>query len=359
MNELRLRFGRMVAVVSLGSLLIACSPEEPSERVPPLVKVKAFLSNSEERIRSYPGEVVARYQSELSFQVGGLLQARYVEVGDLIDPGQLLALLDARDYHLISENRQQLVAAAKADLARAQEDLKRIRALHKDSFMSKAELDAVVSRHSAARANLDALRAQHKESLNRQDYTALHSKHGGVITEVLVEAGEVLAVGQPVARLARRGGEEIVASIPETQISNIATGQRLNLRIWALDHLSVKGQIREIAPQADPQSRAFRVKISIIDPPPNLMLGMSGYVDIPQQNRRGSIPAAALFDFEGQPAVFLVDSATHETRIALVELGAPEGDEVTIAEGLQEGQLVVVAGSNQIEAGQRVRLLEE
>lgn len=356
-SEFRLRRALGVAFASM--VLIACAPDETPERLPPLVRVKAFTLNSAQTIRSYPGEVAARYQNLLSFQVGGRLQERNIEVGDLVEEGQVLALLDARDYHLASENRHQLVAAAKADLARAAEDLKRIENLRKDNFMSQAELDAVVNRHSAARATLDALRAQHEESLNRQGYTSLRAKQGGVITQVLVEAGEVLVAGQPVATLAWHGNWEMVTAIPENQIAAINTGQELGIRIWALDNQSLLGQVREIGPKADPASRTFQVKIAVKNPPPNLRLGMSGYVEIPQKIRRGTVPAAALFEFEGQPAVFLVNPENKETRVAKVELGPPGGDEVTIVDGLQKGQLVVIAGSNRIKAGQQVRLLEE
>ena len=350
---------RLLPPLLISSLLLAsCSEDVAQTKLDRLVKVISYENSSNQINLSYPGALEPRYQSQLAFQVGGRLNTRQVDLGEQVEIGQVIAALDTQDYHLGSANLDNLKQATAADYERAKRDLHRARELISGGFIGESQLDQAVNAEAAGKARLEAITAQHSESLNRLGYTEIISAQPGVITALHAEAGDVLSPGQPVATLAWAAEWEFAAAVPESHINRVTIGSEVTVTFWSLPKQPIRGRVREISPAADPSSRTYGLKISLETPPEPLKIGMSGTLVIPGPTEIGTLNTSAIISNNGSSAVLLVDPVTLVARLQPITLGPPVGDLVSVTAGLSPGDLVIVAGSNQVADGSTVRLTD-
>jgi len=353
------RVSRYIFIACFFILFSGCS-EAPSEKeLNRLVNVKSFTYTEQLRTIEYPGRVEARYQTELAFQVKGLLVKRLVEVGDYVKEGMPIAMLEAKDYLLASKRFAGERRAAKANHDRAERDLTRAIELRKKDFIGQSDLDRAVNVEEAAKATLQALGAQHAQSLNQRGYTQLLAPADGLVTELSVEVGDVLEAGALVAKFAWEKDWEFVTALAESNINQLTKGLVATVSFWAFPEKDYSANIREMSPVPNLGAPSYKVKLSLNKRPEKLKLGMTGHVYFSAiESKVGLLPVSSLLNSEGETKVLVVDPKTKQTHLQVVTFGKPVGDQVAILSGLKEGQLVVVAGANKVIAGAMVRLLK-
>jgi multidrug efflux system membrane fusion protein len=349
-----------IPLVSFLFLLSACgqnAPPGPPADIRSVRAEQAGLQAPHNRTR-YTGEVHARYETDLAFRVAGRVQTRAVEVGSLVESGQLIATLDPADYALASSAAQAQRVAAEAEARLAQQDLQRYTELRSKNFIAQAELDRRQTTADAAQARLRQLRAEAERQGNQQAYTHLNAPHAGVITALSVEAGQVVAAGQPVAQLAKTGEREVSISVPENALDALRNARTLRIGLWSAPGASYAGRLRELSPMADATSRTYRARVSILQADAAVKLGMTASVEIDTQAAASlSVAQSALFRVGGQPQVWVVDRKTGKVAARSVRLGDLTGDRAAIVAGLTEGEWVVTAGVHKLAPGQQVRML--
>ena len=342
-------------------LVSACSRPAPPEEPVRSVKVITVGLGAFESGQEYAGEVRARVESRLGFRVAGKITKRTVEVGQRVKAGQLLAQLDPRDYQLAADaGRAQVVSATtQRDLAAA--DLTRYRALKDQNFISGAELERREATLKAAQATLEQAQAQLTGQGNQTGYTQLLADVSGVVTAVEAEAGQVVAAGTPVVRIAQDGPRDVVFAVPEDKLARVPVGSAVTVRSWT-GGPSLRGTVRELAASADPVTRTFPVKVTLSekDAGEALPLGATAYV-VPQavaQLAGGVIklPTSALRQEGKGSAVWVLDTASMTVRSQPVQIATADGNEAVIASGLQPGQKVVSAGVHVLSPGQKVTI---
>src|SRR4029453_5512744 len=123
--------------------------------------------------------------------------------------------------------------------------------------------------------------------------------------------------------------------------------------------VSVTGRVREVAPQADPVTRTFEVKVGLTDPPAAMRLGSTvvGGMD-GDSNALLDIPAPALTQSNQQPAVWIVDPSTSTVSLRPIDVLRFDPDSVGLSKGLGPGDVVVAAGVQALYPGQKIRLLD-
>jgi multidrug efflux system membrane fusion protein len=304
-----------------------------------------------------PGEVRARYETRLAFRLPGQMIERRVEVGQRVRAGDVIALIDARDANLAESQARAQLAQAESQASLAEADLKRFAELRTRNFISQAEFDRREAQARQAREQVAAARAAAMQSSNQVGYTVLAAPHAGVITALEAEAGQVLAAGQTVARLARPDELEIAVSVPEHRLREFTGPVRYQVSLWAEPGANYAGRLREISPVADPATRTYAARIAVKGEDSRLGIGMTAELLV-----RGAggtaprLPVSAVFHRDGKPAVWVVADG----KVALVPVATGElyGNDVAITTGLEAGQRVVTAGVNRLEPGQRVALLD-
>ena len=320
---------------------------------PPVVKVMQVKPSSSASQENYSGVVKGRYETNLSFQVGGKIISRDVQVGSQVNAGEILMTLDPKDIVEQSHSAEAQVSSALAQLKLAEANLTRYTELFKSEAIAAAVLDQYRTQFDAAKAAYDAAVAQAQQSRNALGYTHLTANADGVISNVNAEVGQVVAAGQTVLTLVQTGELEVVVNIPENKISAVQIGQRVTINFWATGDVAV-GSVREISPMADSASRTFAVKISLPEAA-NVQLGMTANVSVTSDVSTDAIilPLSAIYQTGDAAQVWLVDG--DKVSLRKVEVTAFDENNVRVR-GLKSGDIVVTAGVQKLRDGQAVRV---
>jgi multidrug efflux system membrane fusion protein len=348
--------GFAAAFVTAG-LLSACGGEvAPAPGVRPVLVVRPGAAV--EAQASYAGEIRAREEAALSFRVDGKLVERRVDVGDRVRAGQVLAVLDAGDLQAQVRAAEAQLAAAQAESERARADQARFAALGEDRLVSRSSIDAQNAAATAARGQVDAARAALDVARNQRGYTQLRAPDDGVIAMRNVEAGQIVAAGQPVFTLAADGTREVVFAVGEGAVDSIRPGEPVEVELWSQSGKRWPGRVREVAPVADPASHTFAVRASLDASEDTFDLGQSARVHFESdagESKRLAVPLSAVQRAGDSTAVFVVDRKTSTLRLQPVQLG-PFGEErVPVLRGLAGDEWVVAAGGHLLQAGHKVR----
>jgi RND family efflux transporter MFP subunit len=333
--------------------LTAC--KEPETTAAPIRPAQVWTVSKEttSSTATWSGEIKARFETDLAFRVGGKIVTREVESGDTAKAGQVLASLDTTDLKLNIQSAQANVRAAMSEQATTKAELDRNRDLFKKDFISKAALETYMNRYNAAQSGLKAASTQLDLAQNQSGYSKLQADQDGVITSVSAEAGQVVAAGQPVVHIAYEGEREAQIRIGENTARTLMPGTLANLKLWSQPDKTFQGKVREVSPSTD-ATRSFLAKISLLNPPDGLRLGVTVDVSLPTARSTDAswLPASALFQQEKQAAVWVVGT-NNQVQIQPVNVIAYHENGVTVS-GLQPGTKVIAAGVHKLSAGQAI-----
>lgn len=343
---------RLLSALALAAFVaLGARPIEARAQTPRPVRVQTVRMVPAENAATYSGTVQARVLADLAFRVGGKVIERPVSIGDQVKAGQVLARLDPADLQLTLESDAQAVAAAQADARNAHVDFDRYQRLGRDSpAFLPSEFDKRQAAANMADARLAQAERQFSLARDQLDYATLRADADGLITALPVEVGQVVTSGQTVASLAHDAETEVVVDVPENRLPAIRGATDVAITLWSAPDAKLRGRVRSVGALADAASRTFAVRISVLDPPPGLLgLGMTASVRF---SRPGGppvalLPASALVDQGGKPAVWVLDPKRERAELHPVQVAAYGGDgSVAIAAGLTAGEQVVTAGAD-------------
>lgn len=340
------------------ALLAACGKAAPVEPEVRPVRTLVVAPAATSLMNTYTGEVRARYESTLGFRVPGKITARKVEAGSRVRRGQLLFTLDGQDLNLGAAAAAAQVQQAQAEFRAANLDLDRFKGLRLKGYVSESELNRQQARFDAAKAQVAAATAQSEQFENQTGYASLSADADGVVTAVLAEAGQVVAAGTPVARVARTGELEVLSSVPEDQINRVSEGMDVQVSLWSGSKERVAARVREVASAADGFTRTYPVRVSVPTLPAGMRLGMTASVHIPLATPPMiKVPASALVTNGKQAGLWLLQEKTMTVAFRPVVFAGADGNDALIGDGLAPGDEVVTAGAGLLTEGQKVKRL--
>ena len=160
----------------------------------------------------------------------------------------------------------------------------------KDGWTTRAEFDEAQQTLLSVQAQVDSAQAQVRIAQDQLSYTVLSADAAGAVTAVGAEPGEVVHAGQMVVQLARQGGRDAVFDVPEQLIRTGPRDPVVEIALTDDPQVRATGHVREVAPQADPATRTFQVKVGIINPPDDMRLGstVTGRIRTGPSSRSGS-----------------------------------------------------------------------
>jgi multidrug efflux system membrane fusion protein len=340
----------------------------------------------------YPVEVAARYSNVMSFRVSGKLIERTVRIGDTVTKGQLVARLDPIDAEKQAASAKASLEAAEHRLLFARQQLERDSAQSAQNLIAANQLEQTQDAFSAAQATREQAAAQLVVARNNLQYNTLVADHDGVITSENADTGQVVAAGQAVYGLAWSGALDVTLDAAASSLGKIAVGQAARVTFPAFPGRDFEAQVREITPAADPQSRTYRVKLTLIEPDPVIRLVMTGDAVLspaiagtnatprpqgqpsPASAKQGppdqqpptgrapapasaatfSLPATALFHQGSSPAVFVVTPGNSTLELRPVTVASYSDHTSIVTSGLKDGDVVVLAGVHAVYPGERV-----
>nr|WP_294560561.1 efflux RND transporter periplasmic adaptor subunit [uncultured Rhodopila sp.] len=338
------------AVRLAACLLVLIAATANADQPPRPVRVQTVSYGQQQDAVTYAGTVQARVQASLGFRVAGKVTERDVDIGNHVAAGQILAKLDPADLRLAVEADIQSVRAAEAEAVDARAEFQRYQRLGRGSpaFIA-SEYDKRRAALGGAEARLAQAQRQLAVARDQLDYTELRADADGVITDLKLEPGQVVAAGQTVINLAHTAETEIVVDVPENRLPDIRAADAVSIRLWSRPDHDFPGRVREIGALADAVSRTFAVKVTVldaIDETPGL--GMTAAVRFARSAGQvvALLPAAAVVSLDGVPSVWVLDPAAHRAVAHPVQVSAWRGDgQVAISGGVPGGAQVVTAGA--------------
>ena len=346
-------------LLPLAVVLSACHTHAVVPPPPVAVVTYTVHTSDDTDPPSYPAEVAPRYSNPLSFRVAGKVIERRVRLGDRVTAGEVLAELDPIDQQRQVASAKAVLAAAEHRLHFAQQQLDRDQGQFSRQLIAPNQLEQTEDAHAAALAARDQAAAELTVAENALRYHTLTAEHDGVITSEAVDTGQVVAAAQPVYQFAWAGDVDIVIDAAAADANRISTGQRAQVRLPSLGVQPLEARVREIAPAADPQSRTFRIKLTLSDPAPGVRLGTVGEATLlppadRAQSREIDIPATALFHQGAQPAVWVLEGVKPRLALRPVAVQNYRDRLVVLGGGLKDGERIVAAGVHTVFVGERV-----
>ena len=300
------------------------------------------------------GELEAIRRVNVSPKNQGRLEALYVDEGDVVRKGQVLARMDSGDFKDRMDELAALERQARAEYEAKRADFIRHRQLLDSGAISASDLDGFRSAYISSREALTAARERVEQRSVEGNDLDIKAPFDGMITERFAEPGAYVtptttastnagASSSSIVELSE--GLEVAAKVPESDIGRIRVGQEAVVRVDAYPDQRFAARVRDIAPRAEKTDNviSFEVELSLIDPSPKLRIGMT--VDVDFQTGRTApstlVPTVAIVTENGKPGVLLVGD-NNEPTFQPVELGASSGSKSAILSGVSPGTRVFI-----------------
>lgn len=305
------------------------------------------------------GTVQAQTEINQSFRIDGRMIERMVDIGDKVEPGQLVARLDPQNEESALQSVRAQLNAAQAQLVEARSNHARMRDLVAEDAVSRASFDQAVAMLKTAEAQVESMQSQVRLAENRLSYTQLYSDVAGVVTARGPEPGEVVAAGRMIIQVAREGSRDAVFGVPAQIKDNAPADAEITVSLVSDPAVTASGRVREVSPRADPVTGTFAVRVALIDPPAVMRLGSTVNGRLQFAATVGiEIPANALVRSDGKSAVWIVDPQEQTVSLRNIEVRAQDPLSVQVISGLENGDAVVTAGVHALRPGQKVRPVE-
>lgn len=300
------------------------------------------------------GEIHAHDETILSFRTGGRIVTRSVDIGDRVNAGQLLATLENTTSQNQLDGAQADYEGAKASAQVAALNVNRMQKLMPTGAIARTQLDTARADWLVARARLKNSESALRNARESLGWTRLIAPRSGVITEVSASAGQVVNGSQSVLTLATGEALDVVFDIAKPEA--IPPQEQAGLRVSLLSDPSVQASaaVRDISPQADPQTRTWRVRATLQNPPLAMALGASVTVTLPATGPHGyALPASALSRVDDKPAVYVINPQS-QAQLRVVVPAYYTATTVIISGGLEPGDRVITAGVSKLRSGEPV-----
>lgn len=345
-----------VFIIGIGLLAGGCSRKSSTTKkvvsaIP--VEVATVKTGNLRKVFSFTGNIEAWRQVNVVPDVGGKVAKIYVEVGDLVTRGQILAELDAETFKLRLEQAKAGLAVAQANFEDAKRNWERIKELKEKGSVSEQQYEKVQLGYNAANAQLQQARAAFDLAEWQLRVSVMKAPFDGVVTGKYMNEGEIINPQMPGGRgvvgLMDFSRVKITVRATEIQVHQISPGQRAEISVDAYPNRVFTGEVSAVSSAADPGSRTFEVQIKVPNTDFALKAGMFCRVEIVINERNNvlTIPVDAILTEEGKHYAFVIEGDRAIKRS--VELGLQEGTVVELLSGLHEGEKVVTVGKEMVE----------
>jgi len=358
MNRMNTRLRPTFVVLFAVVTFVGCSDEQTRQApLPETVRnipVLAVQQGNVPDLLEAVGTVRSAQTSDAASQVMGNITEIRSQVGDHVQRGQVLATIDDSQPRAAVDSAtaadlaaQQQLVGADSDLALAESTLKRYQTLFEKKSVSPQEFDEVKARQQAAVARRDmakAGQAQTQAALSQArttlDYTRIRAPFDGMVTEKKADSGTLASPGMPIFTVEDVRRYRLEATINESDLQYVRTGEQVPVMIDALNNSALKGKVVQIVPAADSASRTFLVKIEL-PADSRLRSGLFGRAQFSRGERQALlIPRSAVVERGQLQGIYVLDQ-NKVASLRYITLGKPSGAEVEVLAGLQDGERLV------------------
>ncbi|MFP4325966.1 MAG: efflux RND transporter periplasmic adaptor subunit [Desulfonatronovibrio sp.] len=412
-------FDYLLKFIAAFILLVAagCQEAETPEKTVRPVQTMTIPESRTTETRIFPGKISPAHEVNLSFRVSNKLAEFPVSEGEYVKAGDIIALLDSRDFIIAQRNisgrleeaRANLQAmlagartediqsiearltAARAALKEADLQYERYRKLHKKDVIAKAVLDNARSKKEEAqgevralemelqkattgarqediqamRARIDSLEASLDEARSAREDSVLKAPFDGYVARKHVDNHQNITAGMPIVTLQDTSRLEITAGLPEQLMVRKDMIRSIHVRLETFPDFFLPARIKELATDADPATMSYPLT-AIMDRPHGVTVFPSMAADVyiafgtDEKHASVIVPETAIISRDGQKStVWIYNPETEQVTSRQVRIGHLSSKGVQVVQGLEPGETIIRAGAEFLEEGQKVRVINE
>lgn len=323
-----------------------------------VVKVSAVSADTNHPFLAVSGKVQTINSATLSTRMMGFVNTIPIKIGDKVKKGQLLLSVNNADLSAKLAQVNASITEAQAAYNNAEKDYKRFKNLFNDHSASQKELDDMTAHYNMAKARLEAVNQMKNEVQAQFSYANIRAPFSGVVSNKFINEGDMANPGMPLLEVETPGEFQVMAMVPESEISQIKTNTEVNVQIKAL-HTSVKGKVTEVSPSAKHTGGQYLVKVVLDKSDAKLLSGMFATVQFPvaktKANDKVLIPVAALVT-KGELSGIYTVSQTNTALLRWLRLGRTYGKNVEVLSGLSADESYIISSEGKLFNGAKVTI---
>lgn len=351
-----------IITFAVAFLLASCGSEDKKSIVdnsPAIsVKVNQVETNGNSPFLSVSGKIQATNSADLSTRMMGYVNKVHVNVGDKVRKGQLLVSINNSDLQAKRAQVNAGITEATAAFNNAQKDYNRFKNLLADNSASQKEMDDMTANFEMAKARLESAN-QMKNEVNAQfAYSNITAPFSGTITSKNVQAGNMANPGMPLISIETPENFEVIAMVPETEISDIIKGTAVNVLVKSINK-TIEGEVAEVSSSAKNTGGQYLVKIDLNKTDANILSGMFTTVQFPVMRKGKSemtlIPKEAIV-VNGQLSGVYTVSQSNTAILRWLRLGRTFGNQVQVLSGLNADESYIVSAEGKLYNGAKIAI---
>lgn len=329
------------------------------------VKTKIIKGQASGSERVLSGTTISADEQGLSFRVSGVIVELPIQVGDILNKGDLVARLDSTDFEISSRQAQASVSQAKATDVNAQSAYKRAKELYAAQAASLADLESARANANSTKASLSVAQQQLNSMLKNKQYTTLSSGSDNcTVTEIPASINSNISAGSPVVNLSCGNFLRAKITVPEAFIDQINVGNQVAVSIPSARSKAYPGIVAEVG-VSNNNAAGFDVEVEIHEADENLRVGLATSVTLQVRSNNSAKVAllslqAILEDANGKFVYLMDPTDTEEVFTAkrrVVTTGKLHNTGIEIVSGLSEGDEVIVSGTSRLNENMKVKRL--
>ena len=282
-----------------------------------------------------------------------------VREGDTVRAGQIVARMDVTEFQARVDQARGTLNAARAQLDIATKNRDNNRTLVEKGFISKNAFDNSASQYAAAEANVEAAKGALDVVQKLVNDTVIRSPISGVVAMRYVQAGEKVSADNKLLDIVNLQKMELEAAVPTNDITNVAIGQRVTLRIEGLPQ-TIEGKVVRINPATQSGSRSVLVYVQITNPQNQLRSGMFAEAQLILKTKAGvlALPQNAIRKDGNGAYVFVIEADVLARKVVAVGMSGRSGDDymTEVVSGIDFGAEVIRTDMGSLQPGTHVRI---
>jgi RND family efflux transporter MFP subunit len=357
-----------VAVVGLGVYWMrrhasAAEPAPAEAADPPTVGVAQVIRQDLYQLYEMTAEFRPYVQVELHAKVSGYVKDMYVDFGDRVTNGELMATLEVPELHDELTNAIAAEDKAETDYTNANLIYTRLLGVNREhpNLVAQQDIDTAQANDLAAAAAIAEAKAEVGKYETLVGYTQIIAPFDGVITRrsadpgALIEAGTSTDTTMPLVRVSDNYLLRLDFPVDLEYVQDVHLGDPVQVRVESLGNKTFTGTIKRFTYDVNDQTRKMITEIEVANPDLEIKPGMYAYVDLQVEKRPQALAVPTQAVIAGNPPTVYVVNANNQIEERPVKLGLETADRYEVLSGLREGELVVIGNPSAYEAGEKVQ----
>lgn len=329
---------------------------EKDNSQPIAVTVSSVTANSNTPFVTVSGKVQTVNSSNLSTRIMGYVDEIYVKTGDKIKKGQLLLSVNNADLSAKLAQVNASITEANAAYKNADKDYNRFKNLFEKSSASQKEMDDMTAHFNMAKARLEGAQQMKNEVQAQFSYANIRAPFNGVVSNKFINEGDMANPGMPLLEVETPGEYQVMAKVPESEISQIENNSEVDVQIKSLNK-TLKGKVTEVSTSSKNTGGQYLVKILLNKSDDKLLSGMFATVQFPTEKTekpQAVLISSTVIITKGELSGVYTVSQTNTALLRWLRLGRTYGDKVEVLSGLTADESYINSSEGKLFNGAKV-----